>query len=34
MMPGNTVEVNYDKDAGKIVTRIIAEVDTPQHVEN
>ncbi|MDE6240181.1 MAG: ATP-dependent Clp protease ATP-binding subunit, partial [Muribaculaceae bacterium] len=27
MLPGNLVEVNYDKDADKIVTRIVAEVE-------
>ncbi len=32
MLPGNTVEVTYDKDNDKIVTRIIAEVDQPQEV--
>ena len=27
MMPGNTVEVSYDKESDKIVTRIVTEIE-------
>ena len=33
MLPGNLVEVNYDKENDKIVTRIVAEVSEPETVE-
>ena len=33
MLPGNLVEVNYDKENDKIVTRIIAEVPEQEAVE-
>ena len=33
MLPGNTVEVNYDKENDKIVTRIVTDVPEQQAIE-